>query len=90
MKTINMPGFTAEASLKTRSRSLYMERRYSASRTDGGATVLPQIPEWYLDEWMLPGAPPNLEKASCLSGDGKHWCFCPKHCSSGEHWCNCY
>jgi hypothetical protein len=90
MKTMHMPGFTAEASLKTRSRSSYTNTRYSVYRTEGGATVLPQIPEWYLDEWMLPGEPPNLERASCLSGDGKHLCHCPRNCAATEHWCNCY
>jgi hypothetical protein len=90
MNPINMPGFTAEASLKTRSRASYTKRGYSASRTDGGATVLPQIPEWYLDEWMLPGEPPNLERASCMSGDGLHTCHCPKNCAATAHSCNCY
>lgn len=58
---MNLPGFTAEASLKTRSYSSYTKRRYSASRTDGGATVLPQIP-WYLDEEMLPGGAAQSRK----------------------------
>src|SRR5262245_4366358 len=38
-----------------------------------------------------PEGPPGAGwGASCLSGDGKKLCHCPRNCAASLHRCNCY
>jgi hypothetical protein len=37
-----------------------------------------------------PEGPGGGTAASCLSGDGKKLCHCPRNCAASQHACNCY